>query len=207
MMRKKEKVITMTVTLILAVILICIKVTHFVIIERPLKQCRIVSAYHLTVDTNGAQIDQSWLFEKDDLTYLDALLNPPTNDMILEHLKKEMGHIPADYIEFLKQCNGLTLYHSGDYCLFDAQEILSFHFSNDNLLCRSAWKIGYWMGYDIVINVDDIEKEYLYAGDCCSTDEFICVGNILNFIEEIVKNGGDPYWTINENQYRDFSKK
>ena len=43
--------------------------------------------------------------------YLDALLNPPTNDMILEHLKKEMGHIPADYIEFLKQCNGLTLYH------------------------------------------------------------------------------------------------
>ena len=39
----------------------------------------------------------------------------------------------------------------------------------------------------IVINVDDIEKEYLYAGDCCSTDEFVCVGNILNFIEEIVK--------------------
>ena len=139
--------------------------------------------------------------------HLDALLNPPTDDMILEHLKKEMGHIPADYIEFLKRCNGLTLYHSGDYCLFDAQEILSFHFSNDNLLCRSAWKIGYWMGYDIVINVDDIEKEYLYAGDCCSTDEFVCVGNILNFIEEIVKNGGDPYWTINENQYRDFSKK
>ena len=61
----------MTVTLILVVILICIKVTHFVIIERPLKQCRIVSAYHLTVDTNGAQIDQSWLFEKDDLTYID----------------------------------------------------------------------------------------------------------------------------------------
>ena len=128
--------------------------------------------------------------------HLDALLNPPTDDMILEHLKKEMGHIPADYIEFLKRCNGLTLYHSGDYCLFDAQEILSFHFSNDNLLCRSAWKIGYWMGYDIVINVDDIEKEYLYAGDCCSTDEFVCVGNILNFIEEIVKNGGDPYWTM-----------
>lgn len=56
--------------------------------------------------------------------HLDALLNPPTDDMILEHLKKEMGHIPADYIEFLKRCNGLTLYHSGDYCLFDAQEIL-----------------------------------------------------------------------------------
>ena len=36
-----------------------------------LKQCRIVSAYHLTVDTNGAQIDQSWLFEKDHLTYID----------------------------------------------------------------------------------------------------------------------------------------
>ena len=71
MMRKKAKAITMTVTLILAIILICIKVTHFVIIERPLKQCRIVSAYHLTVDTNGAQIDQSWLFEKDDLTYID----------------------------------------------------------------------------------------------------------------------------------------
>lgn len=44
--------------------------------------------------------------------HLDALLNPPTDDMILEHLKKEMGHIPADYIEFLKRCNGLTLYHT-----------------------------------------------------------------------------------------------
>ena len=136
--------------------------------------------------------------------HLDALLNPPTNDMILEHLKKEMGHIPADYIEFLKQCNGLTLYHSGDYCLFDAQEILSFHFSNDNLLCRSAWKIGYWMGYDIVINVDDIEKEYLYAGDCCSTDEFICVGNILNFIEEIVKTSIFPP-LINDTTFLFFS--
>ena len=41
------------------------------IIERPLKQCRIVSAYNITVDTNGAQIDQSWRFEKDDLTYID----------------------------------------------------------------------------------------------------------------------------------------
>ena len=48
------------------------------------------------------------------------------------------------------------------------------------------------MGYDIVINVDDIEKEYLYAGDCCSTDEFVCVGNILNFIEEIVKTSIFP---------------
>ena len=35
MMRKKAKTITMTVILILAIILICIKVTHFVIIERP----------------------------------------------------------------------------------------------------------------------------------------------------------------------------
>ena len=63
MMRKKEKVITMTVTLILVVVLICIKVTHFVIIERPLKQCMIVSAYHLTVDTNGAQIAKTGQFE------------------------------------------------------------------------------------------------------------------------------------------------
>ena len=91
--------------------------------------------------------------------HLDALLNPPTDDMILEHLKKEMGHIPADYIEFLKRCNGLTLYHSGDYCLFDAQEILSFHFSNDNLLCRSGWKIGYWMGYDITGQSTKISTE------------------------------------------------
>ena len=118
--------------------------------------------------------------------HLDALLNPPTDDMILEHLKKEMGHIPADYIEFLKRCNGLTLYHSGDYCLFDAQEILSFHFSNDNLLCRSAWKIGYRMGYDIVINVDDIEKEYLYAGDCCSTNS--CVSVMENGEAKVIAN-------------------
>ena len=77
--------------------------------------------------------------------HLDALLNPPTNDMILEHLKKEMGHIPADYIEFLKQCNGLTLYHSGDYCLFDAQEILSFHFSNDYVGRHGKLDIGWDM--------------------------------------------------------------
>ena len=80
MMRKKAKTITMTVILILAIILICIKVTHFVIIERPLKQCRIVSAYHLTVDTNGAQIDQSWLFEKDDLTYICLLYTSDAAD-------------------------------------------------------------------------------------------------------------------------------
>lgn len=71
MTRKKAKAITMAVTLILAIILICIKVTHFVMIERPLKQCRMVSAYHLTVDTNGVQVDQSWLFEQDDITYID----------------------------------------------------------------------------------------------------------------------------------------
>lgn len=71
MMRKKAKAITMTVTLILAIILICIKVTHFMMIERPLKQCRLVSAYHLTVDTNGVQIGQSWIFEQDDTAYID----------------------------------------------------------------------------------------------------------------------------------------
>ena len=70
MMSKKKK-ITVIIVLVMAIILAGIKITHFVIIERPLKQCRIVSAYHLTVDTNGAQIDQSWLFEKDDLTYID----------------------------------------------------------------------------------------------------------------------------------------
>lgn len=70
MMSKKKK-ITVIIVLVMAIILAGIKITHFVIIERPLKECRIVSAYHLTVDTNGAQIDQSWLFEKDDLTYID----------------------------------------------------------------------------------------------------------------------------------------
>ena len=70
MMSKKKK-ITVIIVLVMAIVLVGIKITHFVIIERPLKQCRIVSAYHLTVDTNGAQIDQSWLFEKDDLTYIN----------------------------------------------------------------------------------------------------------------------------------------
>ena len=70
-MRSKKKEITVIIVLVMAIILAGIKITHFVIIERPLKECRIVSAYHLTVDTNGAQIDQSWLFEKDDLTYID----------------------------------------------------------------------------------------------------------------------------------------
>ena len=70
-MRSKKKEITVIIVLVMAIILAGIKITHFVIIERPLKQCRIVSAYHLTVDTNGAQIDQSWLFEKDDLTYIN----------------------------------------------------------------------------------------------------------------------------------------
>ena len=70
MMSKKKK-ITVIIVLVMAIILAGIKITHFVIIERPLKECRIVSAYHLTVDTNGAQIDQSWLFEKDDLTYIN----------------------------------------------------------------------------------------------------------------------------------------
>ena len=70
-MRSKKKEITVIIVLVMAIILAGIKITHFVIIERPLKECRIVSAYHLTVDTNGAQIDQSWLFEKDDLTYIN----------------------------------------------------------------------------------------------------------------------------------------
>ena len=70
MMSKKKK-ITVIIVLVMAIILAGIKITHFVIIERPMKKCRIVSAYHLTVDTNGAQIDQSWLFEKDDLTYIN----------------------------------------------------------------------------------------------------------------------------------------
>ena len=70
MMSKKKK-ITVIIVLVMAIILAGIKITHFVIIERPLKQCRLVSAYHLTVDTNGVQIGQSWIFEKDDLTYIN----------------------------------------------------------------------------------------------------------------------------------------
>ena len=78
MMRKKEKVITMTVTLILAVILICIKVTHFVIIERPcgMKFSNMYKDYQ-KLQFNQEQIDtqvsvlMSMLFS--DLYYSDPI--------------------------------------------------------------------------------------------------------------------------------------
>ena len=112
MMRKKEKVITMTVTLILVVILICIKVTHFVIIERPLKQCRIVSAYHLTVDTNGAQIDQSWLFEKDDLTYIDIAKTFEQTYFVTDYAggSGDSGALNELTIAFGETMDGIPLY-------------------------------------------------------------------------------------------------
>ena len=107
--------------------------------------------------------------------------------MILEHLKKKWDIFQLIILNFWKRCNGLTLYHSGDYCLFDACWWKFFR----RILVMIIYYVGrhgklILMGYDIVINVDDIEKEYLYAGTVAQQMN-LYAGNILNFIEEIVK--------------------
>jgi len=154
---------------------------------------RMVGSMFLGIDDPG---NENTCTENDMLTVIHELDKQNKDYFIVcAHVEQKKG--------FWEECGGSLIEKLSSDVAFK-RRVLGFQKVRTRDKIK---KVHDWMGYDIVINVDDIEKEYLYAGDCCSTDEFVCVGNILNFIEEIVKNGGDPYWTINENQYRDFSKK
>ena len=119
-------------------------------------------------------------------------------------------HLPNDYIQLLTITDGFVLFHSGDFIIYDIAQVLKYNtdplYSNN--FKDSILHIGFFLERNIVIDQRKADTDYyLFAGDCCSTDEFVCLGTITDFLNGLARtlgkipfwDEGGPYWDFGVN--------
>ena len=132
-------------------------------------------------------------------------LSPPDKASLLE-LQKTYP-LPEDYVKIQSVTDGFVLFQAGDYRMNDLKFILKTRsWVPYNLgLMDSVVTVGYFMGYDIVINQRESRTaSYLYAGD--SGSDFIRIGTITDFFNGLIESKGElPFWESKGQELFDFS--
>lgn len=128
----------------------------------------------------------------------------------LYHKFTTAHHLPKDYKQLLSVTDGFVLFHAGDFIIYDMDWIFKCEkktkYSNDYI--KPILNIGYFMERNLVIDQRKANtKNYLFAGNCHSTDEFVCLGTITDFFNGFIQNKGEvPFWDENA-PYQDFGVK
>lgn len=137
-----------------------------------------------------------------------AKLAPPDKASLLE-LQKTYP-LPEDYLKLQSITDGFVLFHAGDYRIDDLKFVLQDYKKGDppNMgLIDSVLTVGYIMDYYLVINQRESHTDsYLYAGDCCSAEDYVRVGTITDFLNALIESKGEmPFWQIKGRELFDFS--
>lgn len=133
-----------------------------------------------------------------------CLFNEPASDeKIALFEKKQDVIIPDDYRNFLKQCNGCTLFddikYGGESYLLSLKEIEEYH--NIYVDMPKGWIIvGYFYEDLIIIDTNKYSKgnlNYLLVNDCCSSYEYAkpLNSNFEIWFDRVIINQGSKFWT------------
>lgn len=132
-------------------------------------------------------------------SYLDVSLKSPDLTGI-EELEK-LYQLNSDYRDLLKITDGFHLFNSGDHTLYCVKNVIEFNKYRE--LREDVYLIGYFLDNDIVIDSSK-EEDYLYVGCPISSNEFMCLGNLSEFISNLIKSEGDVYWNYVDAELFDF---
>ena len=116
-------------------------------------------------------------------------------------------HLPEDYVRLLSITDGFVLCGAGDYCIDDIACVLAWREPRkDAGLLEQALQIGYFMDYDLLINMKESQTDsYLYAGISCSLTDFVRIGTITDFFNGLIASKGDiPFWEEQGQELFDF---
>ena len=124
--------------------------------------------------------------------------NPPsTIKEIKTFEKKNKCTIPEDYLEFLLKNNGLN-FNEGDrfHSLEEIVEVLKSRAEAFVPYKKGIYPIAYILEDYIVIKSDEIHTgKYMYAGSCCSTDEYYSLNcNFETFLDHYIIANANNYW-------------
>lgn len=119
--------------------------------------------------------------------------------------------LPRDYKDLLKFTDGFVLFHAGDYAVYDISFVIELKKGGiykpdfkDEMLT-----IGYFMGYNLLLNQSEIHtKNYLYAGDACSYNQYVSVGSLTDFLNGFIDTRGEyfPFWEVDDTKYISFER-
>lgn len=109
-------------------------------------------------------------------------------------------HLPADYMEMMSMTDGFVLFQAGDYRISDIHWVLECKYNKkyDCGFRDEILDIGYFLGYRLLLNQKESDSSYLYAGDACLADEYVCVGTITDFFNGWIETKGEelPFWPV-----------
>lgn len=120
-----------------------------------------------------------------------------------------MYAIPDDIKNLLSITDGFVLFNAGDYMIYDIDRILDFRDKYGTDYINEALDIGYFMGYELLINQNESHTQnYLYVGDACSLDQYVCVGSLTDFLNGFIDVRGEyfPFWEVDEKKYVSFER-
>lgn len=133
-------------------------------------------------------------------SYFNVLFHNP-NVIGLERLQAKYI-LPSSYKKFLTMTDGMQFFHSGDESFYCIDYVIEFNKYKE--FKKNVYLIGYFLDNDIVIDSSNCNN-YLYAGDVNSLDEYILLGNLENFLINLIANKGDIYWDFTNKELYDFS--
>lgn len=103
-----------------------------------------------------------------------------------------------DLQTLLSYSNGFVLFQAGDYQISSLEWILSCKYDPKykSDLRDEFWKIGYFMGYNLVIDeTKSNTNQYLYVGDAYVLDDYIKAGTVTDFFNGFIASKGEiPFW-------------
>lgn len=120
--------------------------------------------------------------------------------------------LPYDYKELLTITDGFVLFNAGDNIVYDTGYISELKKGGPYIsdFKDEILNIGYFMGYELLINQNESSTpNYLYVGDACSFDQFVCVGSLTDFLNGFIDIKGEyfPFWEVDEKNYVSFERK
>lgn len=140
----------------------------------------------------------------------------PASEEKIELLEKSVGlSLPPDYKNFLRQCNGCSIFEDIDYdgeiYLYGLKEIEDAKKKFSNYVPKDWLIIG--EAYEDLIIMDlerykDNDNNYLLINDCYSSYKYAeklnC--NFEIWLDRIVATGGQKFWTWRYNDANHYYK-
>ncbi|UUZ81187.1 SMI1/KNR4 family protein [Paenibacillus sp. P26] len=132
--------------------------------------------------------------------YTCSINSPATQDNINYLLDQINMNVPIEYIDFLKYCNGCSLFnhhlYGGENLIYSCDEVVNFYHS---LNAEGCLPIAYILQENIVIDCDAFnqgKEEYMYVKINSSFfDEGINLHcNFETWLYRFIITNGNKYW-------------
>ncbi len=146
------------------------------------------------------------LFQREPFWGLDKVKRP--EPALLERFVSQYD-LPEDYIRLLSISDGFVLFHAGDYRISDISWTVECYTNpvyGGGTFVDSILEVGMFMENSLLLDQSRSHTaNYLFIGDADSTDHYLCVGTITDFLNQLIEEKGEiPFWEAGQTELFSF---